>query len=109
MNETESEFGVWKPFNALAAWSKSRKAAHERRMADAARFESKPFNGVAPAQPASWRPPANYTVRLEVSRFNHLTNKMEARAVLADCQGGDPLQATENLLAQLRSGAATFK
>jgi hypothetical protein len=101
--------GTWAPFNALAAWQKGRKAAHERRTADAARFESKPIDNEGPTPPVMRTTQNNFTVRVEVFRVNHLTQKPESYLAIGDCKGVGPIEALENLLAQLQSGAVQLK
>jgi hypothetical protein len=97
----------WSGFKLLRGFNDPAKSA-QNKAAAAARVQTAPL-GEPPAPIAVRRPENSFTVRVEAFRQNRLTQKIESYIAIADCKGAGPIEAVENLLAQLKTGAATFK
>lgn len=108
MNESQTETGTWKPFDGMAWFRKSRAQSAQNKFAAAAKVQTAQL-GDPPAPIAVRRPESNFTVRVEVFRQNRLTQKNEMHLAIADCKGAGPIEAVENFLAQLKTGAVTLK
>jgi len=105
---TTNDGPLWQNVKSVLGFGGAKSA--RLKMEAAAKIVSTPFNGeVAKTAPAAGRAPANYTVRAEVSRFDPQLNKMVSHFVLTDCKGHTPSDAIQNLVDQLKSGAAKFR